>query len=128
MTKLDCVLLLEPDIIARQPLADFLRECGFRVLEAASAPEALALLEAEAEALAVDAVLADAGGNEAEVFALAQWIRRTCPDVAVILAGGVETAAEQAGKLCDEGPALVKPYDHRAVLRHIKRLLARRGK
>jgi DNA-binding response OmpR family regulator len=124
MTKLDCILLLEPEIIARQPLAEFLRDCGFKVVEAATVPEARALLEAEA--LEVDAVLADAGNNAGAVFALARWIRLTFPAVPVILAGTIDKTAEEVGDLCKDGPALVKPYDHQGVLQHIKRLLASR--
>jgi DNA-binding response OmpR family regulator len=119
-----CILLLEPEIIARQPLADYLRECGYRVVEAATAAEARVLLEAQP--VAIDAMLADAGGDAAALFALAQWVRRSWPTVPVILAGNIEKAAAEAGRLCDDGPALVKPYDHQLVLQQIKRRLAAR--
>lgn len=125
MTAAECILLLEPDIIARQPLADFLRDCGYRVVEAANVPEARALLEEQA--LAVDAVLADVGGDAEAVFSLAQWVRQTLPAIPVILAGTIEKTAAEAGDLCKDGPAVVKPYDHNSVLQQIKRLLAGRG-
>jgi hypothetical protein len=35
------------------------------------------------------------------------------------LAGTIATAAEKAGDICQEGPALSKPYDHRLVLGYI---------
>jgi len=120
----ECILLLEPEIVARQPLADYLRDCGFKVLEAANAAEARALLVAQP--VAIDAVLADVGGDAGETFALAQWVRRTLPSVPVILAGSIEKAAAEAGDLCNDGRALMKPYDHQLVLQQIKRRLAAR--
>ena len=40
MNEEACILILEADVLVRQPLAAYLRECGYRVLEAASADEA----------------------------------------------------------------------------------------
>jgi DNA-binding NtrC family response regulator len=124
MSETDCVLLLESEILARQPLAEYLRDCGFRVIEAASVAEARRLMETEE--LHIDAVLADAGTDAEGVFALSQWIHQTRPKVSVILSGNAVKAAHEAGDLCNEGPALVKPYDHQRVLEHIKRQLAQR--
>lgn len=45
----------------------------------------------------------------------------------VIRAGTVATAAEKQETFVRDGPALSKPYDHRAILDHIKRLLAAWG-
>jgi hypothetical protein len=42
------------------------------------------------------------------------------------MAATVEKAAEKAGDLCREGPAITKPYDHKIVLQRIRRLLASR--
>ena len=36
--------------------------------------------------------------------------------------------AAEAGDICQEGPALSKPYDHRVVLDYIQRLLAARDR
>jgi DNA-binding response OmpR family regulator len=124
VTGPQCVLVVEADILVRQPLAEYLRECGFRVAEAVNAAKARALLEAGK--LPIDLVLADAAADADAVFGFAQWIRRAQPGVEVVLAGNPLRAAEQAGEICNDGPALVKPYDHRLVLEHIKRLLARR--
>jgi len=123
---METVMLVEADILIRQPLAEYLRDCGFRVTEAASPAEARTLLQDGQ--VRTDCVLADAAEEPDEVFALANWIRDTMPDVQVILAGGVNRTANEAGKLCNEGPALVKPYQHELVLGHIKRLLSARGR
>jgi DNA-binding NtrC family response regulator len=126
MNAAECILLLEPDIVARQNLADYLRDCGYKVIEATSAAEARSLLEAPV--LSIDMLLADAGADASAVFALAQWVRRTLPSLPVILAGNIEKAAAEAGDLCNDGPALVKPYDHQLVVQQIKRQLAARQK
>jgi DNA-binding NtrC family response regulator len=119
------VLLVEGDIVARFPLAQYLRQCGFTVVEAANGDEAkLALKSPE---LKVQVVLADVrtvGGG----FALRQWIAAENFDVTVILAGSIEKAVEQAGDLCNEGPALAKPYEHRLVLDQIRQAIARRDR
>jgi DNA-binding NtrC family response regulator len=125
MTGTSCILIVEPDILVRHPLAGYLRDCGFTVAEAANAAEAMALLRHEP--LNTEFVLADATAEPAAVFAMSQWIRSNAAQVHVILAGNVEKAVTQAGKLCNEGPALVKPYEHELVLDHIRRILAFRG-
>jgi len=119
-----CILLVEPDILVRHPLAEYLRECGFRVCEALAAVEAKTLL-ADAN-LRVDIALIDAAGNGG--FALANWMRAHHPKIEIVLAGTVAKAVEQAGNLCEQGPEVKKPYDHKAILEQINRLLASRAK
>jgi DNA-binding response OmpR family regulator len=119
-----CVLLVEAEILVRQPLAEYLRECGFKVAEAVTAAEARELL-ADGQ-LAIGIVLADASVDAEAVFALAQWLRRERPSVKIVMAGTATRTAAQAGDLCNEGPALVKPYRHKLVLDHIKRQLSER--
>lgn len=121
---LSCVLLVESDVLVRSPLAEYLRECGFRVLEAAGAGEARRLLTDGSHP--VDVVLADARAPGA--FALARWIRQGFPTVKLVMAGSAAVAAEKAGALCDDGPLLAKPYDPQLVLDRIRRLLAARDR
>lgn len=118
------VLVVDADILVRTPLAEYLRECGYQVLEAADASEAQALLLDEAWTVGVALIDLDAAKEIG--FALARWIREKFPGLHVILAGTVAGAVEKAGDLCQDGPALTKPYDHRLVLSRIKRLLAER--
>lgn len=120
-----CILIVENDVLVRSPLAEYLRECGYRVLEAASAAEARQLLEEGAQP--VDAVLADADAS-GNAFGLAAWIRDAFPQVKVVMAGSPAKAAEKAGELCDEGPQLTKPYDPKIVLERIRRSLAARNR
>ena len=67
----------------------------------------------------------DIEGDAGAGFQLAQTIRKHRPAVRVVLAAGVPRAAAEAGELCEQGPAQRKPYDHRTLERHIRRLLAR---
>lgn len=118
------ILVVDADLLVRTPLAEYLRECGYLVIEAANGVEAKALLTDRAST--VDIVLADVGGEDRNGFALARWIRESFPHIRVVLAGSIAGAVEKAAGLCDEGPALSKPYDHRAVLQQIQRLRANR--
>lgn len=118
------ILVLEPDILLRHPLAEFLRECGYHVLEASSATQALVFLTDGP--YPIDVILADIDAAEREVFALAAWVRRARPGTKVLLAGTAAAAAERAGELCEEGPALKMPYNHQLLLDRIKRLASRR--
>lgn len=117
------ILLVEADVLVRHPLAEYLRACGFRVLEATSADEARQVLEEGKRR--IDIVLADAADSGA-AFALSSWIRRGHRDVQVILAGSHARAAETAGELCEEGPRHSKPYDHQLLVEQIRRLIAAR--
>jgi DNA-binding response OmpR family regulator len=33
MSNSPCILMVEPDVLVRQPIAEYLRECGFKVVE-----------------------------------------------------------------------------------------------
>ena len=119
------LLLVDGDVLVRHALAEYLRECGYRVIEAASSDEAVTVL-GEAS-VPVELVLADARcTGSMDGFALARHIREAWPGTDVVLAGSASRATEEAAKLCDEGPGLGRPYDHRLVLDRIKRLLAAR--
>lgn len=120
------VMLIEAEIVVRHALAEYLRECGFQVIEATNVEEARQVLDYASTSM--DAVLASLDGGSDEVFALAHWVRSNRPDIEVILAGSIPATVEKAGDLCREGPALMKPYDHRFVLDQIRRKLAARSR
>lgn len=121
------ILLAESDVLVRAPLAEYLRQCGYRVLEAQSAAEARMLLNAGQAA--IDMVFIDAGLSGAENgFALASWVRQAHPGVDVLLAGSVAKAAQKAAEVCENGPALAKPYSHELVLARIQKLLHEAGR
>ena len=118
------VLVVDDDILVRMVVAEYLRECGYRVLEAANWNEAVTALKSDAR---IDVVFADfhvAGTPDG--FSLARQARDERPGVDVILASSVSKAARKADDLCEDAPVIQKPYDHREVARRIRSLLATR--
>jgi len=109
----------------RNPLAEYLRDCGYRVLEAVNAGEARKLLGAADD---ISIVLADGDVPEAGGFILKAWISQNYPHIEVILAGSITKAVEKAGDICKDGPAISKPYHHQSALDTIRRLLAARDR
>jgi len=121
----ETVLVVEDDVLVRLVIAGYLRDCGYRVLEAASGEEALRLLQRDDAR--VDVVLTDVEmPGQMDGFALAQWVRRERPHVEVVMAGTPARAAGAAGELCAQGPAQTRPLAPGAVLSRIRRLLAMR--
>jgi DNA-binding response OmpR family regulator len=117
------IVVVEPDVLARTVLADYLRECGYRVVECANADDVLIILSAGRK---IDVVLSEVElGGDLDGFRLARQIRETHPTVEVLLTSGAANAADKAADLCDEGP-LEKPYHPRDVVRRINRLRERR--
>ena len=122
----DTVLVVDDDVLVRMVIAAYLRDCGYRVIEAASAEEARLVIDHD-EPASVSIVLSEVGlVGEADGFALAQWIRGRRPELEVVLAGTPAKAAEAAGDICQRGPTLSRPYEPKAVLERIRRLLSNR--
>jgi DNA-binding NtrC family response regulator len=116
-------MLVEQDILVRMPIAEYLRSCGYKVIEGVSADDVLIVLRAGNK---VQVILVgfrtegDAGG-----FALAKQVRENYPDIDVVLTSGVQNAANKASDLCDRGPSQ-KPYHPQELLRRINLLRERR--
>lgn len=125
VASIDTVLVVENDVLIRLVIAGYLRDCGLRVIEAANAEEAVAVLSRPEHQVSVVFTAVEMPG-EMDGFALAQWVRRERPGVGVMLAGTPGRAADVAGKLCEQGPHLEKPYDPKRVLDRIRRLIAQR--
>jgi len=122
-TALETILIVEDEVLVRTAIAEYLRHCGYRVVETASADEALSVLQ-EVD-IKVDVVLSDVKiSGSMDGFSLAKWVRENRPGVQVILTGNVEKAAHAAGDLCEDGPHLAKPYQPQQVIEWIKRLKA----
>jgi DNA-binding response OmpR family regulator len=117
------ILVVEPDILVRMPIAEYLRGCGYKVLEGLRADDVVTVLGSEQK---IDIIFAEVQlGASFDGFGLAQWVRQNYPGVDVILTSGITKAVEKAGDLCDEGP-LEKPYHPQEVLRRINILRERR--
>lgn len=119
------ILIVDDDVITRHAIADYLRNCGYVVVEAANTDEAMTAL-AETS-LAVDVILCDVAAIGAQSgFELAQWVRDNRPELEVRLAGSLDAVAQTAADLCETGPHLARPYEPRAVVDYIKQLRAAR--
>ena len=119
----ETVLLGEDEVLVRMPIAQYLRDCGYKVIEAVNADEAITVLLHKEM---VDLVFSDIEMPGAvDGFGLAKWIREHRPGLDVLLAGTVPRAVENAQQLCEQG-SVPKPYDAQIVHNHIKRLLAAR--
>jgi len=116
------LIVIDGDVLVRHVISDYLRTCGYVVIEAATTDEATIVLDDLA--LGVDAALcdADAPGSQS-AFQLRAWALQRRPEVQVILAGTTAAAANKAAELCEEGPQLRRPYDPQSVVEYIKRII-----
>jgi len=84
------VLIVEDEVIIRSLVAEHLRECGFSVIEAANAAEAITVLSTQTN---IDLVFSDITmPGEIDGVGLAHWIRARRADIPVLLTSGAATA------------------------------------
>jgi CheY-like chemotaxis protein len=117
------IMVVEPDILIRMVLAEYLRDCGYKVLEGACADDVFTVLRSDIQVHMVFAEVRLLGDSDG--FALARTTREIYPDVDVVLTSSVANAADKAGDLCAEG-VLKKPYHPDEVIRRINILRDRR--
>jgi DNA-binding response OmpR family regulator len=115
------LMVYEADPVIRTPLAAYLRECGYRVIEATTPDEAEEIL---AKVDAIDLLLMNSpteGG-----FKIAQHARATRSDVEVLLMPSLRHITEAAGELCENGPAPKGSGHHQTLRNRIRMALAQR--
>jgi CheY-like chemotaxis protein len=111
------VLVVEDEIFLRYVTADYLEDCGFSVLQAANADEAVGLLQRNRDVGAVFSDIQMPGSMNG--LGLAHWITETLPGVKVLLTSGqVLPAAARKWTL------LAKPYDMAEVERRLREMTA----
>jgi len=114
------VLVVDDDQLVREPIADYLREVGFDVLEAGDAHEAIDLVD---HADHVDLVFTDIRmPGELDGVGLARWVRTHRPGLPVLLTSGY-CGTWLGDRLEREVRLIQKPYTQDEVLRQIRRLL-----
>ena len=119
----DTVAIIEPDVLARMTIAEYLRDCGYRVIEAMNPADVFTLLAA---GTVIRNVLCETRlDGDLDGLAFAKDVRRRFPATDVILSVGAANATDKAGALCEEGP-LQKPFHPQELLRRIQRLRERR--
>ena len=118
----ETILVVEDDVLVRMPISQYLRDCGYKIIEAVNADEAMVvLLHRETP---IDIVFSDIEmPGSTDGFGLAKWTRENRPGLDVILTGTLPRTVDSAKELCEQGP-IPKPYDAQLVHNRIRRLLA----
>ena len=92
------VLVVEDEEGVRICATEFLRDCGYHVVEAGTVAEAKEMLLRGP----VDLVFSDINMPNRETgFALEKWVRRQFPEIKVLLTSGVPQSAEDTGEIFD---------------------------
>jgi two-component system, response regulator PdtaR len=116
-THMPLVLVVEDEIFLRYVTAEYLEDCGFSVLQAANADEAVGLLQRNRDVGAVFSDIQMPGSMNG--LGLAHWITQTLPGVKVLLTSGqILPAAARKWTL------LAKPYDMAEVERRLREMTA----
>jgi CheY-like chemotaxis protein len=120
------ILVVDDEVLIRMAVSDFLQECGFKVLEAGTAAEAIEMIQSHQSV--IDLVFSDVRmPGDMDGFGLSQWIR-TNAGLPVILASGDARKSDAAHELCAEEPFLRKPYDLEYVVAQIRQTISARNK
>ena len=121
----ETILVVDGDIVSRHAIADYLRHCGYSVIEAAGTDEAMKALAEPT--LGIDVILCDVAAIGVTTgFEFAHFVRDNHPGLEVQLAASIESSAKFAAQLCELGPHLDLPYEREAVIRYIRQLRAQR--
>jgi CheY-like chemotaxis protein len=116
------VLLVTGDPIERMMVAEYLRGCGYRVIEAADGNEARLALDHEA----IDVMVADVElPYHGSGHTLAARARAHQPELEVILTSSLERTAEVAADLCEQRPEGQPRYHPQSLVDRIQRLRER---
>lgn len=108
------ILMVEDDVLLRMPVAEYLRDHGFRVIEAESAAEAKSILMAGAQ---VDVLFSDVRmPGEDSGIDLAMWVKDLFSDVKIILTSGFARFDKRADELSALSGVVQKPYDPQDIV------------
>ena len=117
------ILVVEDEVLIRLMISEYLREFGYKVVEAKNAAEATRILRSDEP---VELVFSDIRmPGEMDGFALAQWIGRNKPGVGVVLTSAHLEPEHLAAQSCADAQFVAKPYVPRTVLERIRTQLNR---
>ncbi len=118
------VLVVDDEILLRSVVAEYLRDAGFRVVEAANGREAVTVLSAGET---VDVVFSDVRmPGDVSGYDLAEWVRTNRPAVGVLLASGYVGDAGPSYHVGGNAPTLLpKPFDYELLLKRLRDLIGR---
>ncbi|MBL8779316.1 MAG: response regulator [Alphaproteobacteria bacterium] len=120
------ILVVEDEVLLRVALAEYLRDCGFKVYEASNGADAISLLKSRK--YMIDLVLSDVDMPDVDGFTLAQWIHKYRPDLPIQLASGDRKKSDNAKTLCENEPFFAKPYDLQKVVAFVRNAIEARAK
>ncbi|HEX4198492.1 MAG TPA: response regulator [Caulobacteraceae bacterium] len=121
-SKSPIVLVAEDEAMVRQLSVDELEYAGYRVIEAANARQALAVLES---GVPVDVLFTDVNmPGEIDGMGLARVVHQRWPDVGLIVTSGRFDIADD--ELPDEGHFIRKPYQLSAMRQMVGEVAASR--
>lgn len=107
------IVVVDDEILIRLAAADFLREEGFRVVEASNAMEVRSVFEfgQPVHALFTDVLMPGMSGID-----LSFWVRSRYPDVAILLTSGISDIHNDCSYRGEFGEPLPKPYSFDGLL------------
>jgi len=114
------ILLVEDEFLVRMALIDQLQDAGYEVIEAATAVDAWAALEARPDVRLIFTDIYMPGDTDGLAFA--REVRQRLPDIGIIVTSG-RSAPEQS-ELPAGSAFLGKPYRYQDVERTMAGLLA----
>jgi CheY-like chemotaxis protein len=117
--RLPSVLVVEDDFLVRAVAVAHLQECGFSIVEAQTADEAILILR---DNRSIAAVFSDVQmPGRLDGIALAQWLARKCPNIKVLLTSGRMVPDKSTG-----WHFLAKPYRLDDLERELRNLIVAR--
>ncbi len=115
------VLIVEDEMMVRMPIAEYLRDCGYNVLEASDANEAIAAIDS---ADPVSLVFSDVRMPGAmDGIGLAEWCCSHHPDIPVLLTSGYNGGRRPPSASGSVARFIEKPYSQAQVAERIAALL-----
>jgi CheY-like chemotaxis protein len=115
------VLVVEDETMVRMPIAEYLRDCGYNVVEASDASEAIAVMRADEH---VSLVFSDVRmPGRMDGLGLAEWFRSHHPGVPVLLTSGYSGGENMQARSAPGVRFIEKPYSQTQVERRIAALL-----
>ncbi len=108
-------------MMVRMPIAEYLRDCGYNVLEAADASEAIATMRTEGPVSLVFSDIRMPGKMDG--LGLAEWFQSHHPSVPVLLTSGYNGGRSVPVDPISRTRFIEKPYSQTQVARQIAALL-----
>jgi DNA-binding NtrC family response regulator len=115
------LLVVEDELMVRMPIAEYLRDCGYNVVEAANASEAIAAVDAEGPVSLVFSDIRMPG--QMDGVGLAEWFQSHHPTVPVLLTSGYNGGRTVSPGTMGRNRFIEKPYSQSQVARRIAALL-----